>query len=80
MYCKNLEMENLSELEYHETSYFNENDEYLFLTNYNKAFVSKVHFYNGACFTNELLKYKVTSIKSIKIDRSNKEHMKFLVS
>lgn len=70
----------MEELEYQESSYFNENDEYLFLTNYNKTFVSKVHFYNGAYFTNELLKYKATSIKSLKIDRTNKEHLKFLVS
>jgi hypothetical protein len=55
-------------IEYRNSDYFNENSDFLFKTNFDRWIVSKVHFYNGAWYTNESLKYKATTIKCIILD------------
>ena len=53
-------------LKYRDKSYFNDIDTYLFNGTF-KKFESKVHFEKGHWWTNENLKYKATSVKSIKL-------------
>lgn len=55
-------------IDYRETSYFNNTDQFLFKNNYNKWFVSKVHYHNGAWFTNENLKYKAITVKCLNLE------------
>lgn len=52
-------------IDYRETSYFNETNQFLFKDNYNKWWASKVHWYNGSWFTDQGLKYKATTVKCI---------------
>jgi hypothetical protein len=56
-------MENL--VTYRESEYFNEKDDFLVLTNLKRFYVTQVHFYNGAWYTNEGCQYKATSIKTV---------------
>lgn len=56
----------MKKLEYRENKYFNEQDSYLFKSNF-KEFVSKVHFEKGNWWTNESLNYKASSLPCIKV-------------
>lgn len=53
-------------LEFRTQDYFDEESLYLFYDD-TKFFKSKVHFYNGYCYTNESLNYKATTLKCIKL-------------
>lgn len=55
-------------LKYNDTEYFNSEDYFLIKTNYNRFYVTKVHWYNGAWFSNESLKYKMTTVLSVSYD------------
>ena len=52
-------------LSYQDSNYFNEKDIYLFYTNLKRFYVSKVHFYNGAWYTDVGCKYKATTVLCI---------------
>lgn len=52
-------------LKYRDNSYFNENDYFLILTNLNAFFITKVHPWNGYYFSNESLKYKMTTVLTV---------------
>lgn len=56
-------------MKYQENNYFNEIDDYLIRDpSINLNFVSKLHFYNGNWYSNNGLKYKMTSVKCININ------------
>ncbi len=67
MYYKHKEINFIMKelLKYQESNYFNEKDTYLFHTNLKRFYVSKVHFYNGAWYTDVGCKYKATTVLSI---------------
>lgn len=52
-------------LQYRESEYFNSEDYYLILTTLNRYYVTKCHWYNGSCFSDEGCKYKMTSVLSV---------------
>lgn len=55
-------------LRYRNNNYYNCDDTYVFLdASTNKVFSSKVHFYNSNWYTNKLLNFKCSSIKSCKL-------------
>lgn len=56
-------MKNL--LKYRESDYFNSEDLFLLHTNLERYYVTKVKHWNGAWFSEEGLKLKMTSIKAI---------------
>ena len=51
-------------LQYRDTTYFNENDYYVF-EDLNRYFVSKVHFEKGYWWTNESLQFKATTMECV---------------
>lgn len=52
-------------LQHRESDYFNSEDYYLLLTNFNRYYITKCHWYNGSWFSDESLKYKMTSVLTI---------------
>ena len=56
-------------MKYRENDYFNNQDDYLVHDHaLHLSFVSKLHFYNGNWYSNDKLKYKMTSVKCININ------------
>jgi hypothetical protein len=60
-------------LKYNESEYFNSEDYFLIKTNYNRFYVTKCHWYNGAWFSDESLKYKMSSVLSISCNELKNE-------
>jgi len=54
------------EFKLRESSYFNDVDLFVFLTNDGYTFESKCHFEKGFWWTNESLNYKCTSVRCCK--------------
>jgi hypothetical protein len=54
-------------MDYRESSYFNENDTFLFERNDGRRFESKCHFEKGFWWTNESLNYKCISIMCVNL-------------
>jgi len=52
-------------MKYRENDYFNKTDYFLIKTNYNKYYVTKCHWYNGAWYSDVSLKYKMSSVLSV---------------
>lgn len=52
-------------LQYRESDYFNSEDYYLVLTNLDSYYITKCHWYNGSWFSDESLKYKMTSVLTV---------------
>lgn len=65
----------LNELAYNETSFFEEDTVYRFMTNDKKAFYSKIEKHNGQAYTLASLQYKATSIKSRKISNNSEKEL-----
>lgn len=49
-------------LRYNESEYFNAEDHFVVFTNLLKYYVTKCHWYNGAWFSDEGGKYKMTTV------------------
>lgn len=59
--------------QYRDNNYFNSKDYFLvYDASLDKFISTKVHFYNGNWHSNETLKYKMTSVKSVNCTTLNK--------
>lgn len=65
-------------LAYRETNYFNENDYFLLQSNFNRFFITQVHFYNGNWYSNVSLQYKMTSVRSVNCNELKNLKVKYV--
>lgn len=64
-------------LKYRETDYFNSEDYYLVLTNLDRYYITKCHWYNGSWYSDEGLKYKMTSVLTVSCAELKDKEVKY---
>jgi len=63
---------------YHNSEYFNETDYFLIKTNLGGYFVTQCHWYNGSWFSNDSLKYKMTSVLTVSCGQIKNKEVRYI--